>query len=53
LDEAKKVEQATLDRLEQAMKSKLLMQSSLNTAIAKQNQVIATLDAESKKIIVQ
>ena len=51
LDETKNVEQATLHTLQQAMQSKLLMQNSLNTAMAKQNQVIASLDAESKKLL--
>ncbi len=51
LDESKKVEQATLTTLEQAIQSKLLMQNSLNTAIAKQKQVIASLNAESQKLL--
>ena len=51
IDESKEVEQATLGTLEQAIQSKLLMQNSLNTAIAKQKQVIASLDAESQKLL--
>jgi len=51
LDEAKKVEQATLDTLEQAIQSKLLMQNSLNKAITKQKQIIASLNAESQKLL--
>lgn len=51
LDENKKVEQVTVDKLEQAIQSKLLMQSSLSAAIEKQKQVIASLNEESRKIL--
>lgn len=51
LDENKKVEQVTVDKLEQAIQSKLLMQSSLSAAIEKQKQVIASLNDQSRKIL--
>jgi len=51
LDESKKVEQATLDTLEQSKQSKLLMQDSLKSAIGKQNQVISSLTADSQKLL--
>jgi len=51
LDENKKVEQVTVDKLEQAMQSKLLMQSSLSAAMEKQKQIIASLNEKSRQIL--
>jgi len=51
LDENKKAEQATLDTLEQAVQAKVLMQNSLTTSLNKQNQVIASLTADSQKLL--
>ena len=51
LDENKKAEQSTLNTLEQAVQAKVLMQNSLTTALKKQNQVIASLTADSQKLL--
>jgi peptidoglycan DL-endopeptidase CwlO len=51
LAENKKVEEVTLDKLDQAIQSKLLVQNNLNAAIDKQKQVVASLNEKSRKIL--
>ena len=51
LAENKKAELVTVDKLDQAMQSKLVMQNSLNAAMEKQAQVIASLNEKSRKIL--